>query len=136
MAEAHVARPAHDGTIAASFFMDAIGLRPRVAEMCQRIADWGYDALAPNVFHREGRVAELAPKADLTQPGEREVLLSVRAANLDPGVAAVGGFPEDRSMPLEAIEALRTALSEAGLTVRNEVYRGAAHGYSMADTAI
>ena len=36
------------------FFMDAIGLRPRIAEMAQRIADWGYVVLAPNVFYRDG----------------------------------------------------------------------------------
>ena len=54
------------------FFMDAIGLRPRIAEMAQRIADWGYVVLAPNVFHREGRVDDLAPKHDLMEPGARE----------------------------------------------------------------
>ena len=122
------------------FFIDAIGLRPRIAEMCQRIADWGFVVLAPNVFHRDGRAAAIAPQADLREPGEREAFfaeamprvqaltadlaeqdipayldalrtcagvadgpvgatgycmgarLAVRAANLDPGVAAVGGF--------------------------------------------
>ena len=212
-AEAYVARPEGDGEHpGVLFLMDAIGLRPQIAEMCQRIADWGYVVLAPNVFHRDGRVADLEPQGDLTQPGEREAFfaeamprvrgltadlaerdlpiwlealrslpgvsagpvgatgycmgarLAVRAANLDQAVAAVGGFhggglvtddadsphrgigharaeyvfghaDQDRSMPPEAIEALGRALAEAGLVARNEVYEGAAHGYSMADTS-
>jgi carboxymethylenebutenolidase len=193
--------------------MDAIGLRPRIEEMCDRIAGWGYVVLAPNVFYRDGRAADLAPQQDLTLPGEREAFfalamprvraltpelaerdlpayltalrgldgvadgpvaatgycmgarLAVRAANLDVGVAAVGGFhggglvtddPEsphaglgsaraefvfghadnDRSMPAEAVAALGAALAEHGLTASNEIYPGAAHGYSMADTSM
>ncbi|MCW2868642.1 MAG: putative hydrolase [Marmoricola sp.] len=215
-AEAYVARPTsgsgdpHPGVL---LFMDAIGLRPQIAAMAQRIADWGYVVLAPNVFHRDGRAADVAPKADLTQPGEREKFfaeamprvghltsdlaeddiprylaalrglegvtdgpvgttgycmgarLAIRAANLDPQVVAVGGFhggglatdePDsphrglgsaraefvfghadgDQSMPPEAIAELGRALAEHGLTASNEVYPGAAHGYSMADTSM
>ncbi len=213
-AEAYVARPDGDGDHpGVLFLMDAIGLRPQIAQMCQRIADWGYVVLAPNVFHRDGRVDDLRPKVDLTEPGEREAFfaeamprvrgltadlaeqdlpvwlhalralpgvaaepvgvtgycmgarLALRAANLDDGVAAVGGFhggglvtddadsphrglgaaraeyvfghaDQDRSMPPEAIEELGRALAEAGRTARNEVYAGAAHGYSMADTSM
>src|ERR1700712_3533858 len=74
VAEAYVSRPLedsreHPGVL---FFMDAIGLRPRVEEMTQRIADWGYVVLAPNVFHREGSAEELEPKDDLNEPGARE----------------------------------------------------------------
>ncbi len=69
VAEAFVARPVadsggeHPGVL---FFMDAIGLRPRIAEMAQRIADWGYVVLAPNVFYREGgaRRARAAGRPD------------------------------------------------------------------------
>ena len=213
LAEAYVARPDDGDHPGVLFLMDAIGLRPRIAEMCQRIADWGFVVLAPNAFHRAGHIADLAPTADLREPGEREAFfadamprvqaltsdlaeqdiaaylqalrhlpgvadgpvgvtgycmgarLAVRAANLDPGVAAVGGFhggglvtdaedsphrglgharaefvfghaDNDRSMPPEAVEALGRALAEAGLTASNEVYAGAAHGYSMADTSM
>jgi carboxymethylenebutenolidase len=214
VAEAYVAHPNgdsrdHPGVL---FFMDAFGLRPQIAEMLQRIADWGYVVLAPNVFFRDGTVDELAPKDDLTQPDVREEFfkgamprvqgltsdkaerdipaylmalrslpgvdegavgvtgycmgarLAVRAANLDPEVAAVGGFhggglatdaddsphrglgrakaefvfghaDNDRSMGPEAIETLGEALGAAGLTATNQVYEGAAHGYSMADTS-
>ena len=47
------------------FSMDAFGLRPRIAEMVEEIASWGYAVLAPNVFHRDGTVDELAPTTDL-----------------------------------------------------------------------
>ncbi len=52
-------------------FMDAIGLRPRIADMVDEIAGWGYTVLAPNVFYREGRIADLAPTTDLRVPENR-----------------------------------------------------------------
>ena len=84
---------------------------------------------------------------------------------LDPEVVAVGGFhggglvtdaedsphrglstaraefvfghaDHDRSMGPEAIETLGESLRAAGLTASNEVYEGAAHGYTMADTSV
>lgn len=211
-AEAYAARGgAADDCPGVLFFMDAIGLRPQIAEMCQRIAEWGYVVLAPNVFHRNGRAQDLAPSVDLRQPGERGAFfrkamprvraltaalaqqdipvylaalrelpgvsdgpvaatgycmgarLSVRAGNLDSGVAAVGAFhggrlatddddsphrglsaasaefvfghaDKDRSMPRTAVAALGAALDAAGLTASNEIYQGAPHGYTMADT--
>ncbi len=194
--------------------MDAIGVRQRIADMCDRIASWGYVVLAPNVFYREGTADEVGPHADLTAPGEREAFfgqamprvgaltrdkavpdiaayvhslrgldgvadgpigtvgycmgarLAMRAGTGHPDdVAAVGGFhggglwadapdsphlglrdaraefvfghaDQDRSMPAEAVAALGEALESAGLTARNEIYPGAAHGYTMADTSM
>jgi carboxymethylenebutenolidase len=46
-----------------------------------------------------------------------------------------GHADKDRSMPPEAIERLDRALEEAGLDHVSEVYAGARHGYTMADTA-
>ena len=54
------------------FYIDAIGLRPQIETMADRIASWGYVVLAPNVFYRRGRAAELAPQGDLREPGARE----------------------------------------------------------------
>ena len=51
------------------FYIDAIGLRPQIEKMADRIASWGYVVLAPNVFYRDGSAAELAPKEDLREPG-------------------------------------------------------------------
>jgi len=47
------------------------------------------------------------------------------------------GFAEnDQSMPAEAIAELERALDEAGVQYRSEIYEGAAHGYTMADTPV
>ena len=45
------------------------------------------------------------------------------------------GFADnDRSMTPEQIAELERALDAAGVRHRSEIYRGAAHGYTMADT--
>lgn len=46
-----------------------------------------------------------------------------------------GHADQDPALPEEQIERLDRALSDAGVTFRSEVYRGAAHGYTQADTA-
>jgi carboxymethylenebutenolidase len=46
-----------------------------------------------------------------------------------------GHADQDRSMPPEAVAALGETLGSAGLTHTNEIYAGAAHGYTMADSA-
>ncbi|MCX6499127.1 MAG: dienelactone hydrolase family protein [Arthrobacter sp.] len=215
-AEALVARPS---TGAGPFpgvilYMDAFGLRPRIQDMAQRIADWGYVVLAPNVFYRDGNVSELAPTTDMTTPEGREAAgaaafprvghlgtdkalpdidawvhalsgldgvapgpigvtgycmgarLAVRTATTHPDVvAACGGFhggglatgtpdsphlglgdararfvfghaDHDQSMDNDAVARLGDALDAAGLEATNEVYAGAPHGYSMADTSV
>ncbi|MEP9364203.1 dienelactone hydrolase family protein [Nocardioides sp. CN2-186] len=201
------------GTPGVLFYVDAIGLRPQIEEMADRIAAWGYVVLAPNVFYRDGSAAELAPQGDLREAGAREAFfaggvservggltpdksgpdadawvaelakhagegpigvtgycmgarLAVRTAGQFPGVvAAVGGFhggglvtdapdsphlaiapstadyvfghaDQDRSMPVEAVAALGETLEAAGRPHLNEVYEGAPHGYSMADTSM
>ena len=211
VAEAYLAGA--DGKPGVLFYIDAIGLRPQIEQMADRIASWGYVVLAPNVFYRDGRAADLAPRADLREPGAREAFfasgvgdrvaaltphrsrpdaeawvqalqehagegpigvtgycmgarLAVRTGGQFPGtVAAVGGFhggrlvtddpdsphlaiaastaeyafghaDRDASMPLEQVEALEEALQAAGRPHLNEVYAGAAHGYTMADTSM
>ncbi|MFC4397651.1 MULTISPECIES: dienelactone hydrolase family protein [Micrococcaceae] len=214
-AEALVARPSNGtgpfpGVI---FYMDAFGLRPRIHEMAQRIADWGYVVLAPNVFYREGSAAELAPSMDMTSQEGRETAgkaafprvgrltsdkalpdidawvsalraldgvapgpigttgycmgarLAVRTATSHPEeVAACGGFhagglvtdePDsphlglkeakarfvfghanhDPSMAPAAVARLGETLKDAGLEASNEIFEGAPHGYTMADTS-
>ena len=53
-------------------YIDAIGLRPQIEQMADRIAGWGYTVLAPNVLYRSGTAAETSPSGDLTAPGARE----------------------------------------------------------------
>ncbi len=193
------------------FFIDAIGLRPQIYSMCDRIAGWGYSVLAPNVLFRSGRVDEVRPDGPLDtdekraaffkhamprvgaltpERAERDIpayvaalrehagagpiattgycmgaRLAVRAAGLEPTVAACGGFhggglatedPDsphtriatseagfvfghadgDRSMPPEQVQRLEEALVAANRPHTNAVYPGAAHGYTMADTTM
>jgi carboxymethylenebutenolidase len=49
---------------------------------------------------------------------------------------AFGHADQDRSMPLEQVAALEDALQAADRPHVNEVYEGAAHGYTMADTSM
>jgi carboxymethylenebutenolidase len=71
VADAYLARPEGAGTFPSVLFaMDAIGLRPRIAEMVEHIAAQGYVVLAPNLFYREGR-APVLPVPDLTDPDNR-----------------------------------------------------------------
>src|ERR1700712_3663581 len=94
VAEAYAVRPVddsreHPGVL---FYMDAIGLRPRIQEMAQRIADWGYVVLAPNVFYRDGTAAELAPAGDMSTQEGREAA----------GKAAfprIGRLTSDKALP-------------------------------------
>ena len=193
------------------FFIDAIGLRPQIHSMCDRIAGWGYSVLAPNVLFRSGRVDEVRPDGPLDTDDKRAAFfkhamprvaaltperaerdipayvaalrehaapgpigttgycmgarLAVRAAGLDPTVAACGGFhggglatedgdsphtriatseaafvfghaDGDRSMPPEQVERLEDALVAADRPHTNRIYPGAAHGYTMADTTM
>jgi len=194
-------------------FMDAIGLRPRIQDMADRIASWGYVVLAPNVFYRDGTAAETSPDGPLLTDEDRSAYfaqvgsrmarltpdkaladiasylaaldsyadpaapigvvgycmgarLATRAACAHPDrVAACGGFhggglatedadsphrglgsararfvyghaDQDGSMDAAAVARLGRALADAGLVAVNEVYAGARHGYTMADTAV
>ncbi len=71
-AEALVAGPGDGTAPGVLFFMDAIGLRAQIAGMVDRIAGWGYEVLAPNVFYRSGRAADLAPDGPLDTAERRE----------------------------------------------------------------
>lgn len=210
VADAYLTRPEGDGPHpAVLFIMDGIGLRPRIAEMADRIAAQGYVVLAPNVFYRGGR-APVLPVPDLTDPDTRagfmdavrplmEQLTAQSAASdgaayleylagVAPGpvvitgycmggrvgwriaaahpdrVVALGSFhggglvtdapasphlsagdlkaelyfghaDQDRSMTVQQIAVLERALDAAGARYRSELYEGAMHGYTMADTA-
>src|SRR3954449_11911470 len=71
VADAYLSRPddgeRHPGVL---FLMDAYGLRPRIEEMVERIADRGYVVLAPNVFYRAGR-SPVIPFPDMAEESAR-----------------------------------------------------------------
>jgi carboxymethylenebutenolidase len=64
------------------FFIDAIGLRPQIEQMCDRIAGWGYTVLAPNTLYRSGTAAETSPTGDLRAPGAREAFFEQAGARI------------------------------------------------------
>ena len=71
VADAYLTRPDDDGAHPAVLFViDAFGLRPRIEEMADRIAERGYVVLAPNVFYRAGR-APVLPMPDFSDPDAR-----------------------------------------------------------------
>ena len=79
VADAYLTRPDGEGQYpAVLFIIDAIGLRPRIEEMADRIAAEGYVVLAPNVFYRAGR-APVVPVPDLSDSDKRaEFMQSIR----------------------------------------------------------
>jgi len=71
VADSYLVRPAGDGPRpGVLLFMDAFGLRPRLAEMARRIADRGFTVLVPNLFYRGGR-APLVDLSGLQDPEDR-----------------------------------------------------------------
>ena len=213
LADAYLAVPDGDGPFpGVLFFMDAFGLRPRLYEMVERIAERGYAVLAPNLFYRSSR-SPVADTSKLADPAERGKLwgrlapmmeqLDTAAITRDTGAyldflaardgvsagpAAIVGYcmgglnafraitahPErlvalasfhgarlapdapdsphlqvgrikgevyfahadhDHAMPQEQIDRLEAALDAADVRFRSEIYPGAEHGFTMADTA-
>jgi carboxymethylenebutenolidase len=194
-------------------YMDAFGLRPRIREMADRIAERGYAVLAPNLLYRAGRTPLIDP-SNLKDPERRAELVGkimpvIQALDtaaitrdtgayvdflgaqdgVDPGpvavvgycmgatnalraieaypdrIAAMAGFhgaryvtddPEsphrnvgritgelyfghadnDRGNTRDQIEALEKALESAGVRHTSEIYDAAAHGFTMADSAV
>jgi carboxymethylenebutenolidase len=72
-------------------------------------------------FHGGGLVTE-APDSPHRSAGDLEAELYF------------GHADQDRSMTAEQIAALEQALDDAGARYRSELYEGAMHGYTMADT--
>jgi carboxymethylenebutenolidase len=78
VADAYLTSPdegRHPGVL---FLIDAFGLRPRIEDMADRIAERGYTVLAPNVFYRTGR-APVLPMPDMSDPdGRASFMKSIR----------------------------------------------------------
>jgi carboxymethylenebutenolidase len=77
VADAYLTRPddqPHPGVL---FVIDAIGLRPRIEEMADRIAAQGYVVLAPNVFYRGGRAPGVVPPMNPDDPDGRAKFMQV-----------------------------------------------------------
>lgn len=71
VADTYLVRPDGDGPFpGVLIFMDAFGLRPRIAEMAELIAARGYAVLAPNILYRGGR-SPLVDPDELTDDAKR-----------------------------------------------------------------
>ena len=71
-ADAYLVRPAGDATVpAVLMFMDAIGLRPRMREMADRVAERGCAVLVPNLFYRGGRAPVVPDVVERLQGEDR-----------------------------------------------------------------
>jgi carboxymethylenebutenolidase len=85
--------------------------------------------------HAPGRVAAVASfhggRLATDQPDSPHLLVGQIGAEV-----YVGHADSDASMPPEQQERLSAALTEAGVRHRTELYDGAAHGFTMADTAV
>ncbi|PXW34095.1 dienelactone hydrolase family protein [Nocardia sp. 348MFTsu5.1] len=107
VAEAYVTRPdesAHPGVL---LYMDAFGLRPRIYEMADRIAAWGFVVMAPNTFYRHGTVEDLAAQGDLSDPTYRDEFIAgamgrVRSLGSGLATADVGEYV-DRLLELPEV---------------------------------
>ncbi|GLY05142.1 MULTISPECIES: dienelactone hydrolase family protein [Actinoplanes] len=70
-ADAYFVKPAAPGLYPpVLLFMDAFGIRPRIKEMADRIAERGYAVLVPNLFYRDARSPLVQPE-DLTDVERR-----------------------------------------------------------------
>src|SRR6187402_533630 len=87
IADAYLALPPDGVGPGVLLWIDAIGLRPQIEQMAERIASWGYVVLAPNVFYRTGRAPSLAPTTDLRIQANRDAFgtqIRGRVAGLTP----------------------------------------------------
>jgi len=74
-APAHVFRPAGDGPWPAVLvFMDALGIRPAMLELGERLASYGYFVVLPDLYYRYGPYEPMDPKAVFSDPEKRRVL--------------------------------------------------------------
>lgn len=75
VADAYLVRPDEEGSFpGVLLYMDAFGLRPRLAEMAARIAAQGYVVLVPNLLYRGGP-APLVDLAGLAEPERRNEII-------------------------------------------------------------
>ncbi len=84
-----------DGAPGVLLYVDAIGLRPQIRAMADRVASWGYVVLAPHVFYRDGSALDLAPQGDLIDADVREAFFAggvmERVGALTPEICAADG---------------------------------------------
>jgi len=83
LAPSHFFSPPQKGPRpAVIFFMDAIGIRPAMCDMAERLASNGYHVLLPNLYYRSSPIKPFTAATAFTQPSERDRLMPlVRSLN-------------------------------------------------------
>jgi carboxymethylenebutenolidase len=76
------------------FYMDGVAIRPTLYAMGQRLADFGYLVLLPDMFYRIGAYEPFDGKTIFTDPVQREKLMSMvrSATNKQLATADTGSF--------------------------------------------
>ena len=85
--EAYITQPDGDGRWPAVLvYPDAMGVRPAMREIADRIAKWGYFVMLPDIFYRTpGQVPDAASffsSADVRSAWQKNVVPTVTAANV------------------------------------------------------
>ncbi len=93
--------------------------------------------VVPNVFYRQGRapLVDLSDLADMTNPDRRASVFATLGPMMEALTPAAAVADTEASMPPDQIGRLESALDLAGVGYRSELYVGAGHGFTMADTA-
>ena len=131
------------------FFMDAIGLRPALADMVARIAAEGYTVLAPDVFYRS---QPYGPFDTRTLFGDKEQLRALGRMNrafANPhdhsphhlagrikGRIYIGVAETDAFFEAEEEGRLMAALRGGGVNHILETYPGTHHGFAVPDLPV
>ena len=78
------------------FFMDALGIRPAILDMGERLANYGYVVLMPDLFYRYGPYDVMDPKAVFAS-GDVRGALGRRSAGRRPGGGWTAGWDVERT---------------------------------------
>jgi len=72
----YVYRPTDSGPLPAVLvFMDGLGIRPAMIEIGERLANYGYFVLLPDLFYRSGQYEPMDPHVVFADPDARKILM-------------------------------------------------------------
>jgi carboxymethylenebutenolidase len=77
IAPCHFFSPPQKGNRPVIFYMDAIGLRPALCEMAERLASNGYYVLLPNLYYRSGPLPTFTAASVFKEGPEREKIMQL-----------------------------------------------------------
>lgn len=90
------------------FYMDAIGIRPAMCEMAERLASNGYHVLLPNLYYRSGSVKPFVAESAFKEGPERDRLMQLLRSINNKLVM------EDTTAILEFLESQPTVTGKVG----------------------